>query len=146
MTQESSGDNTQLLTLLPLINKTVVSATELKEFGYTKSQFIIFSALTRCGDLTMSQVASYISSSKEQATRAVAPLVDDGLVERYIAPENRTRIHIRLTNKGSEFMNQCKNRFHQKIQLLMDDKITPEEKEDLNQAIETLIRILSKFN
>jgi len=146
MAQESSGDNTQLLALLPLVNKTVVSAIGLKEFGYTKSQLMIFSALTRYDNLTMSQVAGYISSSKEQATRAVAPLVDDGLIERYVDPENRTRIHIRLTEKGHSFSSHYKARFFAHLQKMMHDKISYEEMIELKQAVETMIRILSKLD
>lgn len=146
MAQESSGDNTQLLALLPLISRTVVSASGLRGFGYTKTQFLIIAALSSRGDLTMKQVAGYISSSKEQATRAVAPLVDDGLVERYVDPVNRTRIHICLTQKGCDLMNAYKAHFFQNLQTMMADKVTKEEKLELKQAVETIIRVLSKIN
>ena len=146
MAQESSGDNTQLLALLPLISRTVVSASGLRGFGYTKTQFLIIAALSSRGDLTMKQVAGYISSSKEQATRAVAPLVDDGLVERYVDPVNRTRIHIRLTQKGCALVNAYKAHFFQNLQTMMCDKVTKEEKLELKQAVETIIRVLSKIN
>ena len=145
MAQESSGDNTQLLALLPLFNRTIVSAIGLKEFGYTKTQLMIFSALARCDNLTMSQVAGYISSSKEQATRAVAPLVDDGLLERYVDPENRTRIHIRLTAEGRIFSEHYKARFFENLKKMMQDKISYEEMIELKQAAETMIHILSKL-
>lgn len=146
MTQGSADDSTQLMMLLPLINRTIVSAMGIRELGYTKTQLYIFIALARCENLTMTQVAGYISSSKEQATRAVAPLVDDGLIERYTDPENRTRIHIRMTEKGFAFMEQCKIRFHNTLRTHMENNITAEDREELNQAIETIIRILSKFN
>lgn len=146
MKQGSSGDNTQLLTLLPLISRTVVSASNMRDFGYTKSQFLIFAALSSHGNLTMSQVAGFISSSKEQATRAVAPLVEDGLVERYTDPANRTHIHIRLTERGIDFMEQYKLRFFQKLQEMMRGKITEAEMLELKNAVEQIIRILTKLN
>lgn len=146
MAQESSGDNTQLLALLPLISRTVVSASDLREFGYTKSQFLIIAALSSRGDLTMKQVAGYISSSKEQATRAVAPLVDEELVERYVDPVNRTRIHVRLTQKGCALMNAYKTHFFRNLQALMSDKVSTEEQLELKQAVETMIRVLSKLH
>lgn len=144
--QESFDDSTQLLMLLPLINKTIVSAIDIKELRYTKTQLYICLALARYENLTMSQVAKSISSSKEQATRAVAPLVDDGLIERYTDPENRTRIHVQLTQKGKDFMEHCKIRFRNILQSHMEQNITAEDREELSNAIETLIRILSKFN
>lgn len=146
MARVSPDDNSQLLSLFPLVNKTVVSAISLKEFGYTKTQLMIFAALGKYENLTMSQVAGYISSSKEQATRAVAPLVDDGLMERYVDPENRTRIHIRLTPKGESFSQHYKSRFFENLKKMMRDKITQEEMLELKQAVETMIRILSKLN
>lgn len=145
MKQESS-DNMQLLALLPLISKTVVSASNIREFGYTKTQFLIFTALSSRGNLTMSQVAGFISSSKEQATRAVAPLVEEGLLERYTDPVNRTHIHVRLTEKGLEFMEQYKRRFFCALQEMMREKITETEMIELKNAVEQIIRILSKLN
>lgn len=145
MKQESS-DNTQLLELFPLISKAVVSASNLKEFGYTKTQFLIFAVLSSRENLTMSQVAGFISSSKEQATRAVAPLVEDGLVERYTDPVNRTHIHIRLTEQGEEFMRQYKIRFFRNLKEKMDKKLSEEEMLELKGAVEKIICILSKLN
>jgi len=146
MQRDSSGDNTQLLALLPLISKTVISASSLRESGYTKSQFLIISALSLNDNLTMGQVAGYISSSKEQATRAVAPLVEHGLVERFVDPENRTKIHIRLTEKGMAYVGQSNQRFVKNLHRTMKEKITSEEMLELKQCVKTMIRILSKLN
>lgn len=145
MKQDPAADRSELLALLPLINRTVFSVSDLKEFGYTKTQLIIIIALYRCQNLTMSQVARYISSSKEQATRAVAPLVDDGIAERYTDPDNRTRIHIRLTERGMEEMLKYRSRIFEKIQALVREKLTHEELLELWQATESMIRLLSKL-
>jgi len=145
MTSESLCDNTQLLALLPLISKTVLSASGLREAGYTKSQLLILTALFRRGDLTMGQVAGFISSSKEQATRAVAPLVDHGLVERYVDPENRTKIHVRLTETGKASMAQNNRKFVHNLYQLLREHISDDEMRDLKAAVETMIRILSKL-
>lgn len=145
MTQTSMADNAHLLELLPLISKTVISAAAWKELGHTKTHLLIFAALHRHGDLTMSQIASYIASSKEQATRAVAPLVDDGLLERYTDPVNRTRVHIRLTEKGRRLMEQFHERFLRNLREIMRESITDAEMAELKQAVDTMIRILGKL-
>lgn len=144
MTSESFCDNTQLLTLLPLISKTVLSASDLRSAGYTKSQLLILTALTRRDNLTMGKVAGFISSSKEQATRSVAPLVEHGLVERYVDPENRTKIHIRLTETGKAAMEQSQKNFVHNLHQILQERITDEEMTELKTAVETMIRILSK--
>ncbi len=146
MKQEYRDDDIRLLALLPLINRTILTASRIREFGYTKTQLTIFAALTLRESLTMSQVSGYISSSKEQATRAVAPLVDEGLVERFVDPENRTHIHIRLTAKGNEFMEVCRTRFKKNLHAQLDDTVTPDEKAELFSAIDSLLRILGKLN
>lgn len=146
METTSSEDRSELLSLLPLINRTAFSVVDLKEFGYTKTQLIICIALFRCENLTMSQVARYISSSKEQATRAVAPLVDDGIAERYVDSHNRTRIHIRLTDLGKEEMMKFRSTIFKNIQTLLREKLTQEELVELWQATESMIRLLSKLD
>lgn len=77
-----------------------------KQFGFTKSQLLVFLALRSCESLTMTQTAEHLSSSKEQATRVVSPLVDGGYVERHVDTDNRTKIHIRLTDKGSTYIEE----------------------------------------
>ena len=142
----SAGDNTELLALLPLISKTVLAASSLREAGYTKTQFLIITALSHRENLTMGQVAGFISSSKEQATRAVSPLVDHGLVERYTDPNNRTKVHIRLTETGRNYVEQGNRRFVQNLHKMMREKITLEEMTELKGAVEIMIRILSKLD
>ena len=61
------------------------------------------------GTLTMSQLASKINTSNEQATRAVAQLVDKGFVIRMQNPDNRRVINIRLTDEAMRFMEKMKN-------------------------------------
>lgn len=58
------------------------------------------------GTMTMTQLAEAIVCSKEQATRAVAPLVRQGLLERSCDPKNRTRVYIRLSEAGTAHMHR----------------------------------------
>ena len=146
MKEEAVLNGTQLLQLQSLLRKTVISNHGLKCLGYTKSQLEVFFALLLRRELTMTQVAGFIGSSKEQATRAVAPLVDDGLVERYIDTENRTRIHIKLTNAGKEFIGKWRDAFCQNLDESLDRSLTPEEKEELFRSMGSVIRILSKLD
>ncbi len=136
----------RLLLTLPLVSKTILSTSGLVSLGHTKSQLLIFSALYLEGNLTMSQTADFLSSSKEQATRAVAPLVEEGLVERYVDPENRTRVRIRLTEQGRAFVRQHYRHCSQRLETVLNERISPEEKQELFRAAETLIRILDKLS
>ena len=76
----TAGEDLPLLQLLPLTHRMIALAAIKKEYGLTKSQGIILMALFYRGTVCMSQIADYLSSSKEQATRAVAGMVEHGLV------------------------------------------------------------------
>lgn len=104
----------------------------------TKVQFLLLTALISYGQMNMSQTALCISSSKEQATRIVAPLVDAGLLERFYDKTNRRAVYIRLSEKGMSFMrgirtDMCKHVL-KKLSLLSQDDIKTLEESALNVA------------
>ena len=88
-----------LLLLLPLLSRFLTPPAHLSA-RLTKTQLLIVTALSYHESFHMSQLAAYLSFSKEQATRAAAPLVEAGLVERFAQSENRTRVFLRLTADG----------------------------------------------
>ena len=81
----------------------------IRKYDITRTQQIIMLSLCIEGTLTMSQLASKINTSNEQATRAVAQLVDKGFVIRMQNPDNRRVINIRLTDEAMRFMEKMKN-------------------------------------
>lgn len=143
--QDSYTEDLPLLATLPLIHRLVLSGGERSKAIHTKTQLIIFIVLSLRESLTMTEIAGYISSSREQATRAVAPLVDAGYVERYVDPRNRTRIHIRLTEQGKSFWEECREKMCAMIDQRLKESLTPEECRELEQASATMIRLLKKI-
>ena len=95
-----------LLPLFPALQRLLDLTEAHKKYGLTRSQVIVFTVLTYRDSVTMGEMAQYISSSKEQATRAVAALCENGFVERFERPENRTHVYIRFTEQGREYMRQ----------------------------------------
>ena len=61
-----------LLSALPQLYSLIISCSNPKHFEITKSQLIVMVALSMHRMLTMSEVARYISSSREQATRTTS--------------------------------------------------------------------------
>ena len=94
----------------------------------------------------MTQIAKYISSSKEQATRAVSGLVDDDFVERQHDEENRTKIYIHLTKKGEQLLTKWRENHISQLCSILDKKLTADEQERLQEAARTLTQLLSKLN
>ena len=95
--------------IYPLSRKLVFDTFDKKKDDITRTQQIIMLSLCIEGTLTMSQLASKINTSNEQATRAVAQLVDKGFVIRMQNPDNRRVINIRLTDEAMRFMEKMKN-------------------------------------
>ena len=95
--------------IYPLSRKLVFYTFDKKKYDITRTQQIIMLSLCIEGTLTMSQLASKINTSNEQATRAVAQLVDKGFVIRMQNPDNRRVINIRLTDEAMRFMEKMKN-------------------------------------
>lgn len=95
--------------IYPLSRKLVFDTFDKKKYDITRIQQIIMLSLCIEGTLTMSQLASKINTSNEQATRAVAQLVDKGFVIRMQNPDNRRVINIRLTDEAMRFMEKMKN-------------------------------------
>ena len=120
-------DESPLLTALPLIQRLVYGSIDRKEFIYAKSQMVILLALHIRRELTMKEVAGYLSSSKEQATRAVAVLVDDGLVERFEDPSNRVHVYVRLTPLGEAYLQKLSGTMKNAVKIRLEDSLSPEQ-------------------
>ena len=140
----TAGEEVPLLQLLPLTHRLIALADIKKQYGLTKSQVVILMALFYRGTICMSQIADYLSSSKEQATRAVAGMVEHGLVERFERPDNRTHVYIRLTDTGREYVAKCCAELSRQVDQKLDAALTSSERSMLDAAAETVIALLSK--
>lgn len=138
-------DEVPLLTALPLFQRLAMSGFNGKHFRFTKTQFMIFSALALSESLTMSEVAEYISSSHEQATRSIAPLVTMGYVERFVNTDNRTKVHVRLTDAGRGFLTELSRDYYGTIKKRLDNSITEDDRQRLRDAVGTIIEIMRKI-
>lgn len=133
-----------LLRLMPMIQKVILSCWDREKYPYTRSQLVLIMALLQRDSLTMKEAASYISSSKEQATRAVAPLVENGLLERYTDPANRNYVHIRLADTGRLMVLEMLDSLYDRINELLDQAISREEKLELRDSLTKSVLILDK--
>ena len=124
-----------LLSVLPQIHGLVMSCADLRSYGFTKSQLIVFAALAHCGRLRMAQVAAYLSSSKEQAT---------GYVAREQGADNRTMVYIQLTDKGRELLDRWRVEFRSRLAARLDARLTPGEQEELARSLYSLLCLLDK--
>ncbi len=66
----------------------------------TKTQVDVVLGLSTMGPMNMTQISEHIAASREQATRAVAPLVERGLLVKERNSENRRVVEVTLTEQG----------------------------------------------
>lgn len=146
MEEHSSTTVSQLSMLLafPLTHRLlrIVFAGEPEHF--TKTQFYILTALYARGELTMTGLAEVIGASKEQATRAVAPLVDMALAERAVSSKNRTRVYVRLTETGADRVRALLDRCAARMRRLLEARLSPAEQAALVEHLTASTELLEK--
>ena len=133
-----------MLRALPLMHRLLRLVFVGERERFTKTQFYILITLFHQSPLTMTQIGEHIGASKEQATRAVAPLANEGLVRREVSPQNRTRIYVSLTEKGRALVQDLIARCSEKLEERMDERLTAEEREALRHHFEEIALLLEK--
>ena len=117
-----------LFAIYPVCRKLVFDTFDKKKYGITRTQQVIMLTLNVNGTLTMSGLASKINTSNEQATRAVAQLVDKGFIERMHDSANRRVIKIKLTDEAKAFVENIKREMHEefldKFSVFSDDELS----------------------
>jgi len=135
----------EILYLNPLMHKTIIKPSEtLCEEGVTPLQMTAFFRICGTGETTMSDIASELSISKQQATQVVNGLEDKRLVERAINPSNRRYIILKVTDLGREYLKRIDNKIVQSLNPIFEI-FNEAEKEELHEAIIVIKKYLEKL-
>ena len=108
-----------------------------KYYDLTPNQMSAIWYLLHSGTMTMSQFASTLYMSKQQATQHIEQLVQKGLVERGYQENNRRVINIFVTEKGKNIVEDIKQKYTDTF-LEELNKFTETERDELLGAIEVL--------
>ncbi len=100
---------TALLEIFFSCQKVLLHSLDFREIKFSRHQFYTLLALGGRESMTMGRVAESLAASREQATRVVASLVEEGYVERFYDETNRKRVYVRLTPKGRSFIEKEKD-------------------------------------
>ena len=133
-----------LLEIGPAYHRIILDKIEKKSTHITKSQIFILLALAGHPFLNMTQIAAYIASSKEQATRAVAPLVEMGYVLREHDTHNRKVVLISLTTKGNRFIHEMKSQLQQALEKNLQI-LSKEEQIEFISSLSFILYVLEKI-
>lgn len=134
-----------LIKLLPLWqNKIARPFKQILDEGITYEMYNCMQYLVWFEDgIAMSELAKALQLPKQQATKLVNRLVENGFAERRSEQGDRRVIKVALTDKAKEYIEKitsCDIESYKKSFKNMDIR----EMEEFQAAIETLFRILSK--
>lgn len=93
--------------------------------------------------MSMGRVAESLAASREQATRVVASLVEEGYVERFYDETNRKRVYVRLTSKGRIFIEKEKDYVKHQLEARLAH-LSDAELDEFLTSISSLKAILKK--
>ena len=100
--------------------------------------------LRACGTATMSELAHQMKVPKQQMTKLVDRLSQSRFVERVQGTDDRRVTWIRLTPVAVSYLDEYYLKNTAFIQML-EEKLTQDELERLNDAVEALEEILPKL-
>ena len=131
--------------IYPRIRKLMYKSFDQIEPGLTRTQQIIVLTLSQSGMMSMSELAARISTSNEQATRAVSQLVDRGFIERMQNKFNRRVVNIKLTDSGKDYVKQAQKAALQ-ISASRFDMLSDIELQEFCATLEMLSGVLDKVD
>ena len=137
------NDVSALFEIFPICQKFLLNTIDIPSMDLTKTQILILFALSGGRSLNMSQLSSYLASSKEQATRAVSPLVKDEYVTRFRS-ENRKMVYVKLTEKGNQLILQEKALVKEYLSKRFES-LSKEDQELFHQSLSNILTILKKM-
>ena len=101
------------------------------------------STVERHGPLTPSELASRERIQRPTATRVLARLEEEGLIERTADLYDRRSSLVAATTKGSELLEELRTRKTAFLAARLET-LTPEERATLEQAADILERVLER--
>lgn len=119
---------------------TVMSQRE----SLTKTQMDAVIGLDLYGSMSMTQMSEHLAVSKEQTSRAIAPLVERGVIKRERSPREHRVVEISLTERGKAFSDAHKREAAEDVR----ERLALLSEEDRSQLIEVsriAERLLSKL-
>ena len=109
----------------------------------TKSQADALLGLAVIGKMNMTQISKHLAVSREQATRAVAPLVERGLVRKERDPNNRRVVEVSLTEAGRLELDRGRDLILQNLSEKLS-ALSDEDRDRLERASREVVDVLRR--
>lgn len=144
-TQQNTG-HTDLVGFLALVNcKLMLPFEELFRGELTNLQLLTLCALYQSGETSAKALADRLYLSKQQLTKIMAKLCDDGHVERRRHPSDGRIVLVRLSDETADLFEQRHNHFAAAASRVIEQYDGAQEAGRFNELIIELNRILSSL-
>lgn len=136
----------QLLSMLPLWNYLIAKPfKQLLDDGISLEMYYCIKTIQWYGKpLTMSELAKYTMSSKQQMTKVVNRLVEQDLVERIYDPSNRRIIKINVKEKAMFYTDHFIEH-NAKCFCTFLEQMSKEDLDDFQKGIELVYHSLANL-
>jgi DNA-binding MarR family transcriptional regulator len=111
----------------------------------TPGAYYVLLLLVKDIELSMSEIGEKLFISKPNVTALINQLMEEGFTERLPDKQDRRIIKIRLTKKGTAFVEKNKKVFRQQI----NEKLLSLSEKELNKfvsSLQTIMKILTKIS
>ena len=121
------GEN--VLSLFQKLRKPVYEAFDEGSRRTTRTQQMILTVMDSGRTFSMSELASLINTSNEQATRAVSQLVSMGFIIRTQNETNHRIVNIRLSDEALDYMKEIRQSVEKKLTQRIFGTAKPDKKQ-----------------
>ena len=111
----------------------------------TLETYYCLETLRACKMMTMTELARQLKIPKQQVTKLIDKLSEHNYIERIHSTEDRRSVWIHLTPDAIEYLDNYYKKNQTFIRSL-EEQLTSEELQRLNEAVEVLAEILPKLN
>lgn len=114
------------------------------DLGINKTQINILMFIDENKEKSMSEISCMTGLEKSSFTRSVDYLVDNGFITRNSPQNDRRKITLSLTAKGSKITKLIRNDFDAYLESLITD-FSEEEKDDFFQSLAVVSKYMNKI-
>jgi DNA-binding MarR family transcriptional regulator len=125
-----------IFSLKPILTKKLVNPSQVTS-EYSNGSIYIMIILEKYKSLSMSEIGKLLSIPRPNVTSMIDKMISMDIVERLRNEKDRRMIFIKLTDKGTDYINNFKKSMREKIK----EKLMILTDEDLNQLYDSLINV-----
>lgn len=126
---------------LAVLSEAVSRATALvyaDRFELTRDEWRVLAALADRSDMRTAEVIAHTTLDKMQVSRALARMVEGGLVTRTVDPQDRRGHRLRLTPAGSALYRKIVPRVQARADYLLGE-LSASERQLLTQSMQRIL-------